>query len=237
MKITTSFFFTFFLIKSVVLFAQEKSTYVWFDKQIGLENTGLFNGIEFTETYNLLDKDHRFFETEAFNSGSIRYDNQNYYDINLKYDLYRDQLIVRLESKNDGMNQIVLLNEKIESFKIGNTFFEKLTNYKVHNNLSQNFYEVLADNQAIKLYKKNHKRLKKFIKNNAVYYRFIEEKPEYLILTDKKLHKINKRRDLVSIFPEFKKDILKYKWTSKDFDENDTQVTLAIKMLGQALSQ
>lgn len=237
MKITTSFFFAVFLIKSLVLFAQKESTYIWFDEQIGLENTDLFNGIEFTETYNILDKNHRFFETNAFTNGSLRYDDQDYFDISLKYDLYRDQLLVRLASQNGGVNQILLLNEKIESFKIGNTAFERLTNFKVHNNLSQDFYEVLEANDVIKLYKKNHKRLKKLIKNDAVYYKFIEEKPKYLILTDKKLHKINKRRDLVSVFPKFKKDLLKYKWTSKDFDENDTQITLAITMLSQALSQ
>lgn len=233
----TLFLLIIIMNTSSYLFGQEESTYNYFDKQVGLENTGLFNGIEFINNYNILENEHRFFKTNDFSAGNIRYDDQDYYDVDLKYDLYEDQVIVKIETKNEEISQILLLKDKIKSFKIGNAYFEKISDSTKANDLKGVFYQLLTENSVTKLYKKNHKRLKKVIDNNAVYYKFLEDKPEYFILTDGKLFEIKKKRDLISQFPGYKKELSKFKWTSRNYEANDQNLISAIKKLEELLNE
>lgn len=236
MKLYKPLFFLLFVGTCCKICAQQKVIYSWFDKEVGVENTGLFNGIEFIDPFNILDQKHRFFETDEYTKGTLNYDGQNYYDIDLKYDVYEDQLVAKLTTKNGEINQILLLNAKINSFKLGNISFEKLSGREASNNLSQDFHQLLVENEHFRLFKRNHKKLKKFITNNSVYYKFIEVKPEYFIISNDKLFNISKKRDLISLYPQLKRKISKYKWSSRNFDENDRQLISAIQTLGQILT-
>jgi hypothetical protein len=223
--------------KGFFLFAQEENLYTWFDQKVGLENSSLYNGIEFIDVYKLEDNEHRFFEIDSFVVGSIKYENQNYKNVFLKYDLYEDQLIVKIENKNEGANQILLFNEKIERFTIDDSQFEKINNLDTTEEIPSGFFQLLANNNHIQLYRINHKKLKKVIKNNFVYYKFIEVKPEYFILTKGEFFKIKKKRDLISMYPEHKKELSDFKWNTKNFENNDKQLILAVNKLGNILEE
>lgn len=231
------FILAVFLLNSLFLRSQEESLFKWFDDSLGLENSALFNGIEFIDTYNLLEDQHRFFQVDTFRPGRITYDNQKYFDIPIMYDLFEDQLIAKIETKARGANQILLLNEKIDSFKIADTYFEKVLNDSSTAYSSSGFFQVLTEKNGFKLYKKHHKKLKKVLKNNSVYYKFMMVKPEYFILAEGEFFAIKKKKDLISRFPEYKKIFSDVRWNSKNVEQNDKQLISAINQLAKRLDQ
>ena len=116
----------FFCINSSSLFSQNNSSsenyYNWFDNIIGINNTNLLNGIEFKEEYRTLENNSQYFFSNQFIPGDLIYNGQPYYDVDMKYDIYEDQLIIRLVD-NTGYFAIKLIKELVESFKRGKTGF------------------------------------------------------------------------------------------------------------------
>ena len=231
-----TYFFLLFLSISTALTAQEKGLLDWFDAQLGIENLGLYNGPEFLNIYKLEDNAHQFLETKDFRLGNVTYDDQTYTNVLLVYDLYEDQLITRVQNQNGTTNQFLLLKEKVRCFSIDNRQFINFTNPRGSRDNSSGFYELLSANNVIKLYKKHRKRMSKVLKNSSVSYKFFEQKPEYFISIDRGIYPIKTRKDLMVLFPDHKKELSNYKWTSKNFNYNDAQLIAAINQLEQLLS-
>jgi hypothetical protein len=164
----------------------------------------------------------------------VTYNDQTFYNVSLRYDLFEDHLIVKIENQK-GRNQILLLKEKIERFRIGETQFEKIGENEINNAISSGFYELLTENDFFKLYKWNRKELDKGIKNDAVYYEFNEIKPVYIVKTNSEFFEVKRKRDLTKKYPEFKSELSNFRWSSKNFEKNDNQLILAINRLGQLL--
>lgn len=228
---------TVIFLNGLLLSAQEGELYTWFDHKIGLENTDLYNGIEFINPYNLNENKHRFFKTNLFQNGSVKYNNQIYYNVALRYDIYEDLLFVKLETKSGIANQILLLKESLDGFTIGNSIFQKVKVDKATDEQFTEFYELLTKNDHVKLYKKNQKKLNKIFKNGLVYHEFTADRPEYFILTEDDFFQIQDKRDLISKYPKYKKDLSNFKWSSNDYQANDRQLISAINKLGQILNQ
>lgn len=231
------FFLALFLLNSIDVRSQEETLFTWFDDTLGLENSGIFNGVEFIDTYNLLEDQHRFFQVETYRSGWISYDNQKYFDIPIKYDLFEDQLIAKVISKEGGANQILLLNEKIDNFKIDETYFERIQSNKNSELTPSGFYELLTEINQLKLYKKHQKKVKKVLKNNSVYYKFMTVKPEYFVLTDDDFFVVKKKKDLISRFPDSKSILSDLRWNSKNTEQKDKQLISAIHQLSKIIGQ
>lgn len=230
------FFLKILLLNGICLFAQSSEVYTWFDNEIGLENSSLYNGIEFINLYNPINNKHRFFEAQTFSNGNVSYDKQEFYNVALKYDLFEDQLIVKIENPK-GTNQILLLKDKIENFEIEKKYFEYLKETKFKNDFSPGFYQLLTENENFKLYKRNRKKIDKGIKNNAVYYEFKEVKPIYVVKSENKYFEVKRKRDLTKRYPDLKKELSNFRWNSKNFKKNDSQLILAINKLGQVLEK
>ena len=74
--------FSFFII-SLSTFSQtysEEKIYSWYDQKIGIENTTLFQGIEYVETDRMINEQHKFFETQEFQEGIVTYNGQTFYE-------------------------------------------------------------------------------------------------------------------------------------------------------------
>lgn len=225
-----------FLFKCFFSFAQSNDVFIWFDNQVGIENTALYNGVEFKNIYNLLNNKHRFFETSDFVIGDVSYDNQTYFNVLLRYDLFGDQLIVQLKTSH-STNEILLLNEKISEFRIDNSFFEALNERTEENIPLTGFYQILTQNENFKLYKKNRKRRSSTHRNNTVYYEFNESNPEYILQTRDGFFRIARMRNLTSKFPQYRKELNNFKWNSKAFESNDSMLIAAINRLNLLLKK
>lgn len=180
------------------------SIYIWFDQMIGKTNSGLFNGIQYIERYKVINEKHHFFKEPNFVLGSIIYDGQPYFNLELKYNVFDDELLLKNSEKS--MAPIVQLNKhKITNFTINQHRFTNISFNKNSVDLT-GFFEILDQNDSIVLYKKHLK--KQFAKTDrkTVYYEF-KSLSEYYIQYKNSFYKIKKLRNFNSIFPSYSKEL------------------------------
>ncbi len=185
----------------------EKNNYKWFDDNVGIENTGLFNGLRYKEEYRTLDGSHKFYLSPNYINGNIVYDGQAYYDIKMKYDLFEDEIIVNLTA-NSGNSILQLLIDKIDTFSINENNFIKLYDNSIINSseIITGIYQIIYQNSNLVCYKKNKKIAKKNLTKKNIHYSFKSEDSYYLYLNND-FFLVSSKRDFTKIFPDYKKEI------------------------------
>ncbi|NQY05023.1 MAG: hypothetical protein HRT68_02180 [Flavobacteriaceae bacterium] len=194
------------LINLSASYAQNGSNpeyYEWFDAIIGVENTGLYDGIEYKEKYRTINEKHKFFLSPNFLKGDVIYDGQIYANIDMKYDLHEDLLLVKLKNKDGGDVILELMKDKVNSFSIAGNNFVQL---KSEEQGITGFYEVLSRGKGFTFFKKNKKHRKEKLDKKVVYSEFNND-DEYILLYNDIYSSIKSKRTLTKIFPEYKKDI------------------------------
>lgn len=185
---------------------ESKSIYKWFDSIVGVGNTGIYNGVEYLNEYKTLNGNDEFFITSDFLYGDVVYDQQPYFNIQMKYDVYKDELIVLLPGQN-SRNIIKLIKTKIKSFSIQSSSF-----VGAFKNLSKSrleFFEVIYEKGELKVFKKHRKERKVKLDKDFIYNKF-EDKFDYYLVYDGDFYSVGSKRDIGRLFPKFKKDILSY---------------------------
>ena len=191
------------------IYSQNKTNtenyYEWFDSVIGINNTALLNGIEFKEKYRTLDNNDQYFLSRQFLPGNLIYDTQPYYDMELKYDINEDEIIIKL-SENSGYFALRLIKELVESFQINNHIFLN-TSYLSSNGIGYQdvgFCEVLFRGSNIVVLKK-HLKNKYDRRNERLAYTEFIYRNKYLIFYEDNFFDLNSKKDLIKLFPKQKK--------------------------------
>jgi hypothetical protein len=187
--------------------SQEKAIYNLYDNNVGKENLDINNGVPHVNPYKTIDNNtNMYLVDDKFSSGSIVYDGQIYYNTNLKYDIFRDEIILNPTGASEliGIN---LTKRKITSFSIYNKNFIKVEKEQYAlPELSTGYYEISEYKDNLLLYIKHQKNIQKKIKDDGIFYQY-KEQNSYYIDYQKKLYPINNKSDIIKIFPEQKKQI------------------------------
>ncbi|RFN58381.1 hypothetical protein [Marixanthomonas ophiurae] len=198
------------LIPNLYVTAQDLDTekqYNWFDKTIGLENTGLYNGVAYIDVEKAKGTFKKFLYNNGFQSGSIEYDGQTYYDITLKYDVFNDEVLLQLKGEN-GTTILQPFKELINSFSITNRAFVKIVNKTTESGDEfSGFYEKMLQTAQLTVLKKHRKKRLKRIKRKKLSYQFKPIKPYYFLHYQDKYYSVKNKRDFIQLFPEFKEEI------------------------------
>lgn len=238
MKKNAYFKFTFFLflqLNASFFYSQTNSDlndyYTWFDSVIGEGNTDLYNGTIYIEQYRTRKGNHKFFLSNEYKIGDLVYNNQPYYNVYMKYDIYEDELIVKLPNQSSHLF-IKLIKEKINRFSIkdyGVNLSSKnhqfITNSSFNGNnieSSLSFHEVINKTSSITLLKKNHKKRGEYIANSNSYSKFSENN-HFAILYENNYHRISSKKDFTRLFPDFKKDISAFYRTERKLYKSDKE--------------
>lgn len=177
----------------------QQNIYEAYDKMVGLDNTGLYNGTEFTDLFLNTDGTFRYFNGFDYSKGSVEYNGQYYSNVSLKYDLLEDNLLTRSED-NLSIFNVKLIPDFVKSFSIYNRDFVKLQ----HTNLSiagNGFFEIGYLGNEVSLYIKRTKKKKDKPLNTGVQYRFSEEN-FYVLKTNGNFYVVGKAKDVWKILPE-----------------------------------
>ncbi|PVW13876.1 hypothetical protein [Marixanthomonas spongiae] len=199
------------LLPNLYVIAQDfdiEKQYNWFDTTIGIENTGLYNGVAYIDVEKAKGEFKKFLYNNGFQSGSIDYDGQTYYNIPLKYDVFNDEVILQLTGEN-GTTILQPFKELIKSFHITNRSFKKIVNKSTENkddDLS-GFYEELLKTSQLVVFKKHRKKRLKRIKEETIMYLFKPKKPYYFLLYQNMYYSVKNKRDFIQLFPDYKKEI------------------------------
>ncbi|WOD43026.1 hypothetical protein [Hwangdonia lutea] len=189
------------LFSTITIYSQttisEKAFYKWFDTTIGQENSGLIDGLAYRELYRTQNGNHKFYTTSAFQKGHITYNGQRYFDVDLKYDIHADEIIIKIPTQTIT-HTIQLIKEHVERFSIKNSEFIALKN---------GFYEIIFKSKNLSFYKKHIKTSNKYYSGRSIFYRF-KGKTEYVLYFNNEYHSISKsKKSLIKLMPEFKKEI------------------------------
>ena len=206
----THVLYAFFILFTSITYAQgsdpESSYYKWYDEIVGIENTPLFNGVEYIEGYKTTRENHKFFINQSFYQGAVHYNGQTYYDISLKYDIYEDELIANLESTAQK-SLLQLIKSKVHSFTIEQHSFVNIINTDASKLGIIGFHETLVKNELGTLYKKHRKKRIKKEDKRILYFEFLDIKSDYVALIDGNYYWLNNKNDFYDLFPGIKKDL------------------------------
>src|SRR5690606_1725724 len=145
-----------------------KLAYNWFDQVVGIENTGLFNGIEYIEQHVTINDRQKFLGSIYFTAGNLVYNGMPYYDVEMKYNVYDDLLLLR----GTGSQPVQVHKSRVEKFSINGLDF---INIRVDSTASvHGFYEIMLQDQDHLLLKQHKKKLKKFLDRSFTYFEFEE---------------------------------------------------------------
>jgi len=186
--------------------SKEKEIYKWLDKNLGIESLDIKNGPAHFNYDKTVNNQNRYYQADNFTKGNVCYNNQNYFDLLLKYDIYRDELILNpyVEDNNTRIN---LVKEHVNSFTINDEKFVNLKN--LPSVFKGGFYQETIINSTTTLY---IKYLKEKNKLNNVEINQIEYIPanEFILLKENKLNLIKDKKAIISLFPDRKRKINDY---------------------------
>tara|TARA_R110000823_G_scaffold315370_1_gene447236 strand:+ start:128318 stop:129127 length:810 start_codon:yes stop_codon:yes gene_type:complete len=198
------------LLSNLYVTAQGLDTekqYNWFDNTIGVENTGLYNGVAYIDIEKAKGTFKKFLYHNGFQSGSIDYDGQTYYDITLKYDVFNDKVILQLIGEN-GTTILQPFKELINSFSIKNRTFKNIVNKTTENgDAFSGFYEEILETSQLAVLKKHRKKRLKRIRRKKLSYQYKPIKSYYFLLYQGNYYSVKNKRDFIKLFPDFKEEI------------------------------
>ncbi len=185
---------------------QQSSYLQWFDKQVGIENTALYKGIIYKETYRTINEKVKFYNSPQWFDGHVVYSGQLFSNIQLKYDVFGDQLIVKQLDRLGG-GGLLLFKDKVSEFLIDNTVFVNVLDAPRGSSFT-GYYELLLDLEN------DTRLLAKHIKNDflrkdrrSTYYEFIDLDNKYVLQHNGKYYNVDSKKELLRVYPEAKKPI------------------------------
>lgn len=196
----------------------EREYYKWFDSTVGIANTGILDGTQYSEKYLTINGNHKYFLTSDYLSGDILYDGLPYFDINMKYDIYNDELIVKLGNESE-FTVIQLIKGKLDKFTLKNHKFVKL-NTGENEEYNSGIYEFLFEGEHLVLFKKHRKFRSEHLDKKFAYSEF-DYKSEYLIRVDDKYYSLKSKRALFRLFPQQRKEINSFHGLNRKLKESN----------------
>lgn len=232
-KNKTSFLFFITLLLSINIFCQSKNNneieyFKWFDNIIDARNNHLSNGVSYSEKHRTKKGHHEYYQTSDFLIGDIIYDNQLFFDVDLKYNLFSDEIILGLYN-GDNLKLIQLIKDKIDKFWVNNIAFAKISDQR---NKINGYYEILLESNNLNFYKKHIKERIRHLDKDFVYYSF-KKKINYLIYYQNSYHKINSKKSVLKLFPKKKKVINNFFSVNSNLNKENTD--LFMKLLFQQI--
>jgi hypothetical protein len=155
----------------------------------------LVNGILYEDNYRK-KIGHQFLLNDQFNIGSLVYREKQYKGVEMKYDIYDQQLILSVIN-NNSIVWFVPQNDFISAFSLGDKFFSK---YNFQN--EPRFYQVVFETEKLKClyywFKEKHDSNKS---NYFGYNEFTESEKEKFLTLDGSFKKYKNNRSFTELFP------------------------------------
>ena len=198
-----SLFFSFFQSQAQSEEIQLAKTY---DSIAGTQGLNISNGLLHSNPYPVQNGKYRYFNADKFQKGTVIYNDQHYYDVDIKYDLYNDIIVFKPTGQTESVG-IELNPQNVNAFFINGKRFVNLN--KVVSPLFtfiKGYYEENISGKNFTFYIKRHKDRREIANGTRIYNEF-ENNDEYYIYRDNIFHKIASKSDVIALFPDLKKKI------------------------------
>lgn len=198
---------------------QSQPMYSYFDRAVGLKYLGINNGPVHLDLFRTVDQSHRYLIADKYNPGDVIYDGQPYPNESLKYDIFKDVLVAKINDPNNTMG-INLINRKTESFTIHQKKFVNLDLIVGKPVFVKGYYEAYRTNAKAALYIKYRKDQIEVLTNEGLFYKY-QNANEFAMLYNGTFYKVNDPRDLGRIFPAHDNSIKDYAYVNRETENTD----------------
>jgi hypothetical protein len=165
------------------------------------EQSGLNNGSKYEgNRVDIKENKHPFYKTNVATLGALVYNGVSYPRVLMLYDEVLGVLVIEKSSR-----KIQLVNEKISSFKIGEDSFVKIQE-KSHGN----FYQVLCQGGLEVLKQESKSIIEDISSPTEGIKRYIKEDVRFYFKKGETIQIVKRKKDMLSFFPEHKKEIQSY---------------------------
>lgn len=209
------------LIFSLGCYSQNKNLIKHNDSIVGFENLALNNGLVYTNKYSLTSQKTSQFLENKYNKGILQYNNQTYYDVTIKYDVFDDVLLFKPNVQL--VLETSLITKQVDYFILKNKKFRKLETILTDNTTTAGFFEEVEINSKSTLFIKHKKTIKVDSRSDKVSHIFYDYKI-YYIFQNNKLEEISSKASIISLFPTLKKEIKQF--YKENRNQKDTNIQL-----------
>lgn len=198
----------------------EIALYTWYDNLIGKENLAINNGSIHTNPYSTIAPNSMYYLADQYFKGSVSYESQTYFDVDLKYDLFKDQLVLKpsIESNYVGVN---LVPQKIDFFYISDKKFVNLSTIKSSvPSFIKGYYQEMRLKEGAFFYIKYYKEMREVINDNHLF-KVFDERNTFILNYENVYYPVENKKDLIKILPNYKSEISEYYSKNKNLEKSD----------------
>lgn len=207
-KIKILTFLAFLSLKGTFSYSQnnkEAALYFLIDKELSTGNALVNNGKFHINVDNTFKNEHRYFLENKVYTEEIKFDNEVYFNNKIKYDVFKDELVLNPENQSDKLF-IILDKTRVAHFTIQNRKFVKL---QLTKDGPLQYVEESINTKNFTFYIKFKKIDKEVIGENGVLVSYLDDN-KYFVLLNKTLYEITSKKSVLKLFPEFKSEINDY---------------------------
>ena len=176
------------------------------NNKAGYKNLSLVNGVEYIELYRSINTEHQFFNGRDFYKGTLEYQGQFYKDIQLKYDIFRDILVAKLQRGVEGTLILELIKDHVRRFTIGEKNFINVQDPNLE--ITLGFYEIILVEDNLKILKKHRLNAIEKQDRSMAYYEFEKLDSQFYFVLDNSKYIEADKSDLLDFLPDCKEIIL-----------------------------
>jgi hypothetical protein len=193
---------------------------LFFNQSYGTDYN-LVNGIRYLNLYPSAEG-HPFFGEDRFYNGKLVINKKVYQDVEFKYDIYNQEIILQYHYFTGSTDDIILIKEFIDEFEMDGKLFRK---YTFPENIPR-FYQVVSQGSNINcLYYWS----KDLLKGSSVqsFFKYSPEKKISYLVIDNKINPFRGRKSFVKIFPsKYQKEIRLYLRSNKIWLRDASDMTI-----------
>lgn len=177
----------------------------------------LYNGMIYNSFNPVKAKGDQYFSSSSFTKGEVTIRGIKYKDLDLNFDIYKEELLLRYTTSSNVYNTIMISKAWLEDFSIGNIRFKPYSTSEAPNRL----YQVLGNDSIQLLYywKKVLEYENDYLGNSNMYF---NTKKELNIVINKSLKNFRNNKSFVHLFAKEKQPFIK-----KYLRQNKIKVTNA----------
>jgi len=186
------------------------------------QNSFIYSGRIYTDNYEGI-RGHPYFMEDSWIRCGILYNKERFASLLLRYDIYKDLVILKDFNEEGRLSPIILNNQHINTLYIQNHPFIYLEGDTLLH-MIPGLYDVLYSGVSVNLFAKRKKEIIETAKWNDLWEDF-QENDIYYIEKDGSFHRIKNLNSLVKALREHKKEMKGYirnnnlKYTG-NFEEN-----------------
>jgi len=178
----------------------------------------IYTGKYYSDSYIGI-KDHPFYNENTWEIGTIAYDNEEYDSIEIKYDIYKDLLLVKHVDDNGYLKIIQLYTAKVDNFQISGHHFMQFKEDSLPNNIN-GFYDILYSGAKASVLAKRIKEIDRSTTSTSLEKKFVIKDKLYIRI-EEDFHEIKKRKSMFEVFSDHKSELKAYLKLNKSRFRND----------------